>query len=106
MIYIYYKMIFFSQSEDKLLKIFQATLKSQKVDPKLVANVLINDFLTVIHKEKLDLELVFNQINGEYFSELIGLVQNETINRNTAKMVLKEVVLGNVDSPSKVILFI
>lgn len=47
--------IFLFQNEDTLLNIFQETQKLKRVNPKLVANILINDFLTLLNKEKLDL---------------------------------------------------
>lgn len=32
---------------------------NKNLDPKLVANILINDFLTLIHKNKMSLDAVY-----------------------------------------------
>ncbi|KAF2899817.1 hypothetical protein ILUMI_06365 [Ignelater luminosus] len=87
-------------NEAKLLTAFSETM-NKNVDPKLVANILINDFLTLIHKNKMSLDIV--QVDGKYFSEIVGLLQNETINRLTARLLLSEMLYGASESPSKIV---
>lgn len=88
-------------NEQKLLEIFLESLKIERIDPKLVAKILINDLLTILNSENIQLDEL--KLPNEKFAQLIKLLHEEKINRITEKLVLKELILGNTNDPVELI---
>ncbi|KAF5304422.1 hypothetical protein FQR65_LT07952 [Abscondita terminalis] len=88
-------------NESKLLEIFNETVPKMKLNAKLMANVLINDFLSLIHKEKKVLEDITIPI--EFLSETVLLLQNSVINRKTTQLLLKEMLDVPKQTPNEIV---
>ncbi|KAK4876724.1 hypothetical protein RN001_009230 [Aquatica leii] len=88
-------------NESKLLDIFNETVLRMKLNAKLMANILINDFLSLIHKEKKVLEDI--TIPVEFLAETVMLLQKSAINRKTAQLLLKEMLSLPKDTPSEIV---
>ncbi len=76
-------------SERSLSEYFEATVQAYGGDPKRVSNWLINDVLRMINERGIlaaDLRLT-----PAYLAEIIRLVDEGTINTNTAKALLEKV---------------
>ncbi|XP_022907350.2 glutamyl-tRNA(Gln) amidotransferase subunit B, mitochondrial [Onthophagus taurus] len=87
-------------NESKLLYIFESVL-DQSISPKLLTNLLLNDLLTIINKEKLSLDEI--SISLSHLKEIVVLLSNGEINRNTCKLLLERVVQGDSDSPRNIV---
>lgn len=89
-------------NDASLLEIFEKALKNRPIiSPTKLANFLINEVYTALNKLNLDLHQ--QKINPEYFGEIMELIQNLTISRNTAKLVLEELLSGNTKSPLEIV---
>ncbi|KAF5303968.1 hypothetical protein FQA39_LY01753 [Lamprigera yunnana] len=88
-------------NENKLLTVFMETLDKRKVDAKLTANFLINNFLTLIAKEKIHLDNV--SFSADFFGEIMTMLQDETINRKTAELLLEEMLDTPEQSPLEIV---
>ncbi|KAI4467067.1 glutamyl-trna gln amidotransferase [Holotrichia oblita] len=88
-------------NESKLQKLFEDVLALETVNPKLLANILINEYLALIHAEKLALEDV--ETPAKYMRDIIKLLTDGIISRNTARLVLEKIIKGCKDSPIKIV---
>ncbi|KAJ8967074.1 hypothetical protein NQ317_018655 [Molorchus minor] len=84
-----------------LLSIFEEAAQKRKINYKHLANFLINDLLTILNKNEVEP----NDINcsSDYYGEIVELLQNNKINRNTACMLVQEIVSGNQIRPTKIV---
>lgn len=87
-------------NESSLLNLFEEVAKKGKIEGKLLANLLINEYTTLLYK--MDLEPHQVQFSSDYFEELGELLQNKDITRNTAKLVLVEIIKGQQKRPLEV----
>ncbi|GJQ82714.1 hypothetical protein Trydic_g19724 [Trypoxylus dichotomus] len=88
-------------NESKLQKLFESVLAIQMVNTKLLANILINDYLGLVYKQKLSLDEV--NVSPEYLKDVVVLLTDGTINRNTACLILEKLVNSSEDSPRSII---
>ncbi|XP_018569253.1 glutamyl-tRNA(Gln) amidotransferase subunit B, mitochondrial [Anoplophora glabripennis] len=84
-----------------LLNIFEEALRRREIDGKLLANLLIHDLNTLLNKKNLEPEYI--ECEADYFGEIIELLQSGKINRNTAKLLLEEIIVGTSVSPTKIV---
>ncbi|XP_019870818.1 glutamyl-tRNA(Gln) amidotransferase subunit B, mitochondrial [Aethina tumida] len=84
-----------------LLTIFEDTLAKRKLNSKLLANFLINELNTILNKEDLE----FKDINTDpdYYGEIVELLQNGEISRNTAKYLLSRIIEGISERPIDIV---
>lgn len=83
-----------------LLKYFTLITKAnQKRSPKIVANVLINELLTICNKSKVNIENC--KISHFQIGELIDMMESEIINHTLARLILHE-MLESESSPMKI----
>ena len=68
--------------------------------PKSVANWMINELFRLMNEAKLSIDVI--QVTPAALVELIGLVEKQTINNNTAKEVLAEMFASGA-SPAKIV---
>lgn len=91
----------------------------------MITNILINDLLMLCHKNRIDIEewyefpltislncycelpqLVFSAIHPNDMAELMEMLQSETINLNLLRLILQEMLIGDVkQSPKDVLHF-
>lgn len=88
-------------NESKLQKLFEEVLALEMVNPKLLANILINEYLALIHAEKLVLEDV--ETPASYMRDIVKLLTDGIISRNTARLILEKIINGCKDSPIKIV---
>ncbi|KAJ8957539.1 hypothetical protein NQ318_020578 [Aromia moschata] len=84
-----------------LLNIFEEAVTKRKIDCKLLANFLINDFNTVLNRNNLEAGDIC--CDPDYYGEIVELLQSGQINRNTAKLLLEEIVSGNQSRPTQIV---
>ncbi|KAJ3636078.1 hypothetical protein MTP99_008918 [Tenebrio molitor] len=84
-----------------LLQLFEGASRNRNLDGKLLANLLINDFLTTLHKMNLD--PTQHAVDCERFAEIAELLQDGRITRNTAKRVLEAVLQGTDKTPLEIV---
>lgn len=88
-------------SEKVLLEHFSAIMReNENRDPKLTANILINEFLGVLNKNKLPLE---TSVSSQSLGEVVDLLKSKKINLVSARELLQEIVDGNPNSPSELV---
>lgn len=51
-----------------------------------------------------DVSNFFSQLNSQYFEEAIHLLESENINRNTFKLLLKQVIFKNPKTPTEIMM--
>jgi aspartyl-tRNA(Asn)/glutamyl-tRNA(Gln) amidotransferase subunit B len=68
--------------------------------PKSVANWMINELFRLMNEAKLSIDAI--QVTPPALVELIGLVEKQTINNNTAKEVLAE-MFANGTAPAQIV---
>ncbi|CAG9822146.1 unnamed protein product [Phaedon cochleariae] len=90
-------------NDDSLLKIFQRIVGCGQVEnKKLLANFLINDFITLLNKIEKDTCEV--EESAEYLGEIVELLEKGHINRTTAKFLLEEILSeNNKHSPMEIV---
>ncbi|XP_018325252.1 glutamyl-tRNA(Gln) amidotransferase subunit B, mitochondrial [Agrilus planipennis] len=89
-------------NENDLLELFTSVKsKDTETDYCLVANIIINDFLSLVHKYEMELENV--PFRGEHLGEIVELLQGRIINKNTAKLVIQEILNGSKEMPKSII---
>ncbi|KAL0820518.1 hypothetical protein ABMA28_006376 [Loxostege sticticalis] len=89
-------------NEPVLLEYFQDLTKNAK-NPNKVANLLLNDLLTVLNKNKLDADDC--PITNKQMTELVNMLLNKEINLEVFRKVLDELVVSADDDlkPSLII---
>nr|CAH7716732.1 unnamed protein product [Callosobruchus chinensis] len=87
-------------NDTSLLVIFEEAVGDRNINKKAMANFLINELSTILNQN--DLESTDIKCPKYYFSEIVELLENKHITRNTAKQLLEEVVLNNDGPPNKV----
>lgn len=76
-------------NEQILLKHFNLIIEENpKRTPKTVANVLINELLTICNKNKIDVESC--KISSKQIGELVDLLESKVVNINLARLILNE----------------
>ncbi|XP_017778483.1 PREDICTED: glutamyl-tRNA(Gln) amidotransferase subunit B, mitochondrial [Nicrophorus vespilloides] len=83
-----------------LLNMFEEAVKGS-TNYQLLANLLINELLTIVNKNNMDLENIL--VDGKTFSEIASLINDNQINKNTAKLIINEVITGDLKSPAEII---
>jgi len=78
-----------------LSDIFDEVTKHFDKNPKEVANWIIVELLSIAKGDNKGADDI--KINGEMFAKLIEMVENKTINRNTGKKLLIEVLNNGID---------
>ncbi|MCA9946301.1 MAG: hypothetical protein KC449_22615, partial [Anaerolineales bacterium] len=68
--------------------------------PKAIANWMINELFRLMNEAKLSIDQI--QVTPTALVELIGLVEKQTINNNTAKEVLAEMFASGT-APAKIV---
>lgn len=81
-------------NEPRLLDYFQE-LTSKERSPNKIANLLLNDLLTVLNKKKLDLDDC--PVTIKQLSEIIDMLLQNQISLETSRKLLEELV-GTADS--------
>ncbi|XP_041984740.1 glutamyl-tRNA(Gln) amidotransferase subunit B, mitochondrial isoform X2 [Aricia agestis] len=76
-------------NEPYLLKYFK-DIVTEKLEAAKIANILINDFLTVLNKRKINAETC--EISAQQLKELLNLVFKKQINLDVFKKVLEELL--------------
>ncbi|XP_022112577.2 glutamyl-tRNA(Gln) amidotransferase subunit B, mitochondrial isoform X1 [Pieris rapae] len=79
---------------------FFNSLMNEKRNPTKVANLLLNDLLTVLNKRKIDVNDC--TINMEQLDELTDLLLQKKINLDICRSVLEEII-GNSKSPVAIV---
>ncbi|XP_055586943.1 glutamyl-tRNA(Gln) amidotransferase subunit B, mitochondrial [Uranotaenia lowii] len=76
---------------------FQAIIQSSSTTrpPKVVANFLINELLTTLNKNKMDLDQC--RISSNHLAQLIDMLQANTINPYLARLILQELLLATTN---------
>lgn len=89
-------------NEPVLLEYF-IEVTSEDRNPTKVANLLLNELLTVLNKRKLDLEDC--PITVEQMTELVDLFIGKKISLNVCKKIIEELVNSSVSdlSPAKIV---
>ncbi|MAT95686.1 MAG: Asp-tRNA(Asn)/Glu-tRNA(Gln) amidotransferase GatCAB subunit B [Anaerolineaceae bacterium] len=87
-------------SEERAVAEWFDTAVSAGGRPKLVANWMINELFRLMNEAKLSIEAI--QVTPTALVELIGLVEKQTINNNTAKDVLAEMFASGT-APGKIV---
>jgi aspartyl-tRNA(Asn)/glutamyl-tRNA(Gln) amidotransferase subunit B len=80
-------------NEPLLLEYFQELCTVQSRNPSKVANLLINDLLTVLNKNKVDIDDC--PITNKQLKELVDLLLSKEINLEVCREVLNELVTSN-----------
>lgn len=75
-----------------------AVLASPSLSPKIIANWVINNLFSLMNEHKQSIEQI--QVTPAGLAELIGLVENRTLNNNTAKEVLAEMFASGQSAPA------
>ncbi|KAF7273522.1 hypothetical protein GWI33_013765 [Rhynchophorus ferrugineus] len=88
-------------NDNDLLNIFEVALSSGPMNTILFANFLINDLYTALNK--LDLEVKDLGFKPTFLGDIVKLVEKGEISRNTAKLVLDELLKGGTNSPIEII---
>ncbi|XP_057662674.1 glutamyl-tRNA(Gln) amidotransferase subunit B, mitochondrial [Diorhabda carinulata] len=86
-------------NDSPLLKVFEE-ISAKKVSAKLAANFLINDVNTMLNKKDMDSKEI---INPGHIGEILELLEREDINRNTARILLENVLSGNDQNPNQIV---
>ncbi|CAG9795824.1 unnamed protein product [Diatraea saccharalis] len=87
-------------NEPLLLEYFKALTENNARNPIKVANLLINDLLTVLNKNKVDLEDC--NITNKQMIELVDLVLSKDINLEVCRNILNELVRSTDEKMSVV----
>ena len=76
-------------NEQILLKHFNLIIEEDPKRPtKTVANVLINELLTICNKNKIDVESC--KISSKQIGELVDLLESKVVNLNLARLIINE----------------
>jgi aspartyl-tRNA(Asn)/glutamyl-tRNA(Gln) amidotransferase subunit B len=86
-------------NEPFLYEMFQSTVKNGR-SPKVVSNILINELLKALNKQKIDVENC--QISSSHFGELIDMLERQEVNLNLVKLILDEMLLKVGKSPREI----
>ncbi|CAG9860987.1 unnamed protein product [Phyllotreta striolata] len=88
-------------NDASLLKVFEDTVLENQINSKMVANFLINEVNTLLNKKEMDSTDIIGK--SKYIGEILTLLEKEDINRNTAKLLLEEILLGSTRSPVQIV---
>ncbi|XP_970958.3 glutamyl-tRNA(Gln) amidotransferase subunit B, mitochondrial [Tribolium castaneum] len=88
-------------NDSSLLNLFEDVWRAKKIEGKLLANLLINEYTSILNK--MDLEPSQFSFNSDYFGEIAVLLQNGEITRNTVKLVLDEIIQGSTKRPLEIV---
>lgn len=78
-------------NEQILFKYFNEITSGKTIrSPQVVANFLINELLTICHKNKIDLEDL--RISSKEVGELIDMLEGEEVSHQDAKLILQEMI--------------
>uniref|UniRef100_A0A1Y1KYJ0 Glutamyl-tRNA(Gln) amidotransferase subunit B, mitochondrial n=3 Tax=Photinus pyralis TaxID=7054 RepID=A0A1Y1KYJ0_PHOPY len=77
-------------NELKLLRAFTSISLNKKLNATLIANLLINDFLSLVNKEKMDLDGI--TINPSFFGDIVELLQNEMVSHKSVQFLMGEML--------------
>ncbi|XP_046390680.1 glutamyl-tRNA(Gln) amidotransferase subunit B, mitochondrial [Ischnura elegans] len=89
-------------NEEVLLSFFFKVLEGKKGrDPKLIANILINELMTAINKADLNLEQC--DISTSSLGEVIDLFHAKSINNQIVRKLVQYVLEGDERSPLKIV---
>ncbi|XP_072942494.1 glutamyl-tRNA(Gln) amidotransferase subunit B, mitochondrial isoform X2 [Epargyreus clarus] len=88
-------------NEPVLLKIFQDLTVEKTRNPTKVANILLNDLLTVLNKRKIDASMC--PLTSECIRELFDLLVQKRISLETCRKTLEELLDNEHLTPSKII---
>lgn len=87
-------------NEQILLKYFtEITDESYKRSPKLVANILMNELLTLLNKMKIDIENC--KVSSNHIGVLVDMIESQELNLNLARLILPE-MLETSKSPREI----
>jgi aspartyl-tRNA(Asn)/glutamyl-tRNA(Gln) amidotransferase subunit B len=75
-----------------------AVLSPPSLSPKTIANWVINTLFALMNEHKQSIEQI--QVTPAGLAELIGLVENRTLNNNTAKEVLADMFASGQSAPA------
>ncbi|XP_055617324.1 glutamyl-tRNA(Gln) amidotransferase subunit B, mitochondrial [Toxorhynchites rutilus septentrionalis] len=82
---------------------FRAIAETSNKDarsPKTVANFLINELLTVLNKNKIEIEEC--KITSAHLAEVVDMLESNTINPYLARLILQEALENVTESPSEI----
>ncbi|CAH0713343.1 unnamed protein product, partial [Brenthis ino] len=88
-------------NEPVLLDIFTNITVEKSRNPTKVANLLLNDLLTVLNKKKIDVE--YCPVNWKQLSDIIDLLLSKKINLDVCRKVIEELVQGSNLLPIEII---
>ncbi|XP_044270966.1 glutamyl-tRNA(Gln) amidotransferase subunit B, mitochondrial [Tribolium madens] len=88
-------------NDTALLNLFEDVLSKKKIEGKLLANLLINEYTSSLTKMNLEPSQI--SFNSDYFGEIAQLLQSGDITRNTAKLVLVEIIQGRQKRPLEIV---
>lgn len=89
---------------DKPVAEYFETVVAQGVDAKTVANWITGDLFRLMNEEKIDREdIQTTKLTADKFAELIGLVENGTINPATARKDVLPEVWATGESPAAIV---
>ncbi|CAH0547644.1 unnamed protein product [Brassicogethes aeneus] len=88
-------------NDTALLNIFETALEKRKISPKLLANFLINEFNTMLNK--LDKEAKDIDTSPKFYGDIVELLENNKINRNTAKYLLGKIIENTKETPLEIL---
>ncbi|XP_026473641.1 glutamyl-tRNA(Gln) amidotransferase subunit B, mitochondrial [Ctenocephalides felis] len=86
--------------DSKLLSHFLYIAENTKMNPMKAAKFLINELLTVLNKNKI--EIVDSPITKENLTEILNLLHEEKINSNTAKLLLQYLIEDQSKTPIEI----
>lgn len=87
-------------NETELLKHFNdITGANQNRSVKTVANILINELLAILNKNKIDVRDC--KISSQHIGELVDMLESQEVNLNLARLILKE-MLESSKPPSEI----
>ncbi|MCB9008941.1 MAG: Asp-tRNA(Asn)/Glu-tRNA(Gln) amidotransferase GatCAB subunit B, partial [Ardenticatenaceae bacterium] len=87
-------------SEERAVAEWFDTAVTSGTTPKTIANWMINELFRLMNEAKLSIDQI--QVTPTALVELIGLVEKQTINNNTAKEVLAEMFASGT-APAKIV---
>ncbi|XP_071445870.1 glutamyl-tRNA(Gln) amidotransferase subunit B, mitochondrial [Hetaerina americana] len=89
-------------NEEVLLSYFFKVLEGKKGrDPKLIANVLINELLTSVNKADLDLDKC--DISTSSIGEVVDLLESNYVNNQIGRKLMQCVLEGDHRTPSQIV---
>ncbi|XP_023942507.1 glutamyl-tRNA(Gln) amidotransferase subunit B, mitochondrial [Bicyclus anynana] len=77
-------------NEPVLLEFFQTITANRTRNPTKVANLLLNDLLTILHKRKINIDNC--PVNDKHLADLIDFLSQNKINLDVCKLVIDEVI--------------